>query len=90
MKNRKFRARYSDKPKIEEVEIVSESEKFVTLPWGRREAKDSEGIIYRDTFEEAKSACAEALALAVAVIKLDLERAKGKLKAAKRLERDTK
>lgn len=44
-------------PRIEKVEIVSETEKFVTIQYGnrtRREAKLSNDSGFFDTFEEAK------------------------------------
>ncbi len=41
---------------ITRVEIRSETDKFITLPNGRREAKTSDWCWYGDTFEEAKAA----------------------------------
>jgi hypothetical protein len=46
-------------PRIQRVEIVSESEKFVTLPKtssGYRERREAKGNLWFDSFEAAKDA----------------------------------
>lgn len=39
---------------IKKVEVVRETDKFVELANGGKSKKTSDGVAYRDTFEEAK------------------------------------
>lgn len=52
---KKYKAKFYLSPSIEIVDVVKETDKFVCLESGRRDAKTSECQSYHDTFEEAKN-----------------------------------
>ncbi len=64
---------------VEKVEIVSQTEHFVKLSNGRKDAKRSSGYNYFDSFNEAKEFLIESAENKVRSLRLQLERANGEL-----------
>ena len=75
---KKFRC-FSAGSKIEEIEILGQTDFFVKLPNGRKDAKRSSGFNYFDTFQEAKDFLIGVAENKVRSLRLQLERANGEL-----------
>lgn len=71
--------------KVERIQIASESDKFVMLQNGRREAKMSDYQIYADTAEPAKLWMIDKRQREFDQIKRQLEYARSQLEEAKNL-----
>ena len=61
--------------KIEAIEVLGQTESFVKLPNGRKDAKRSSGYNYFDTFQEAKEFLIRTAENKVESLRLQLERA---------------
>jgi len=81
----KFRC-FSAGYKIEEIEILGETEHFVKLTNGRKDAKRSGAYNYFDTFQEAKDFLIDVAENKVRSLRLALERANGELGQIKGLK----
>jgi hypothetical protein len=64
---------------IEKVDVVSQTERFVKLSNGRKDAKRSSGYNYFDSFDEAKEFLIEIAENKVRSLRLQLDRANGEL-----------
>lgn len=75
---KKFRC-FSAGGEIEAIEILGQTDFFVKLPNGRKDAKRSSGYNYFDTFQEAKVFLIDVAEKKVRSLRLQLERANGEL-----------
>lgn len=61
------------------IDVIGETEHFVTLPWGRKEAKRAAFKSVHDSFSEAKAFLVENAERDVEAALLNLKRAEGRL-----------